>query len=91
MRIIIILKQKTNLANTVVGSCSSSAISQLALLYLEDNLYLEYFTKVEIFSPFKSVYLSEILEQEQLMRVYIREKRRMSISRGAYRSMVRVW
>ena len=74
-----------------MGSCSSSAISQLALLYLEDNLYLEYFRKVGICSPSKSVYLSEILEQEQLMRVYIREKRRMSISRGAYRSMVRVW
>ena len=46
--------------------------------------------KLTIISP-QSYYLSEILEQEQLMRVYRREKRRMSISRGAYRSMVRVW
>ena len=45
--IIFILKLRTNLANTVVGSCSSSAISQLALLYLDDNLYLGYFTKVD--------------------------------------------
>ena len=82
---------RTNLANTVVGSCSSSAISQLALLYLEDSLYLECQTLLFISISYWLVYLSEILEHEQLMRVYIREKRRISMSRGAYRSMVRVW
>ena len=80
---------RTNLARTVVGSCSSSAISQLALLYLEDSLYLECFLFFNL--NILSFHLSEILEHEQLMRVYIREKRRMSMRRGAYRSMVRVW
>ena len=37
------------------------------------------------------LYWSESLEQEQERRVNIREKRRTSRSRGAYRSIVRVW